>query len=86
MGEVSTPLMAADNIKFGPESIYYVVDDSVKARTNTYRAKIMALAQFARNVFDSTVLEGVRLDKEEARSIIFKLGEAKAKKDAPGKG
>ncbi|KOC08252.1 hypothetical protein AFLA70_285g001631 [Aspergillus flavus AF70] len=115
MGEVSTPLMAADNINFGPESIYHVVEGSVKARTNTHLAKTMAPAQFAReaadevlsgksttiwkgtnafavwflnavgprNVFDRTVLKGVGLDKEEARSRIFKLGQEKAKKDAP---
>lgn len=118
MGEVSTPLMAADNINFGLESIYRSVEDSVKARTNTHLAKTMEPAQFARevaaevlsgksatiwkgtnafavwflnavgprNVFDSTMLKGVGLDKEEARSSIFKLGQAKANKDAPGKG
>ncbi|KAJ5987852.1 hypothetical protein N7481_003062 [Penicillium waksmanii] len=118
MGEVSTPLMVADNINFGPESIYRAVEDSVKARTSTHLAKTMAPAQFARevadevfsgnsatiwkgtnafavwflnavgprNVFDSTVLKGVGLDKQEARSSIFKLGQAKAKKDGPGKG
>lgn len=48
MGEVSTPLMAADNINFGPESIYHVVEDSLKARTNTHLAKTMAPGQFAR--------------------------------------
>ncbi|OGE53697.1 hypothetical protein PENARI_c007G09801 [Penicillium arizonense] len=113
MGEVSTPLMAADNINFGPESIYRVVEDSVKARTATHLAKTMGPAQFARevvdevisgksasiwkgtnaftvwflnavgprNVFDSTLLKGAGLDKEEARSSIFKLGQAKAKKN-----
>jgi len=118
MGEVSTPLMAADNINFGPESIYHVVEDSLKARTNTHLAKTMAPAQFARevadevlngrsatiwkgtnafvvwfldavgprNVFDSTLLKGAGLDKEEAKSSIFKLGQAKAKKDTLGKG
>ncbi|KAE8341932.1 hypothetical protein BDV24DRAFT_174064 [Aspergillus arachidicola] len=115
MGEVSTPLMAADNINFGPGSIYHVVEGSVKARTNTHLAKTMAPAQFARevadevlsgksttiwkgtnafavwllnavgprNVFDRTVLRGAGLDKEEARTRIFKLGQEKAKKDAP---
>ncbi|KAJ5813212.1 hypothetical protein N7447_010235 [Penicillium robsamsonii] len=110
MGEVSTPLMAADNINFGPESIYRVVEDSVKARTTTHLEKTMAPAQFARevvdevingkstsiwkgtnaftvwflnavgprNVFDSTLLKGAGLDKEAARSSIFKRGQEKA--------
>lgn len=114
MGEVSTPLMAADNINFGPESIYHVVEDSVKARTTTHLTKTMGPAQFARevvdevlngkntsiwkgtnafavwflnavgprNVFDSTLLKGVGLDKKEARSSIFKLGQVRAKKNA----
>lgn len=114
MGEVSTPLMAADNINFGPESIYRGMEDAVKARTTTHLAKTMEPAQFARevvdevlsgksasiwkgtnafavwllnavgpaNVFDSSVLKGVGLNKEEARSSIFKLGQERAKKNA----
>lgn len=117
MGEVSTPLMAADNIDFGPESIYHVLEDSVKARTDTHLAKTMAPAQFAGKLQTKFSLERVppferyqclcglvfercgtkecirqyRVEggsarQEEARSIIFKLGQAKAKKDAPGNG
>ncbi|QKX59538.1 uncharacterized protein TRUGW13939_06672 [Talaromyces rugulosus] len=57
MGEVSTPLMAAENINFGPQSIYHVVEDSVKARTTTHLTKTMGPAQFAREVVDE-VLSG----------------------------
>jgi 1-acylglycerone phosphate reductase len=55
MGEVSTPLMATDNINFGPDSIYREVEDAVKARTTTHLENTMPPAQFAREVVDEVI-------------------------------
>ncbi|KAJ6050472.1 uncharacterized protein N7446_010581 [Penicillium canescens] len=49
------PSVSADNINFGPESIYRVLEDSVKARTTIHLAKTMGLAQFAREVIDEII-------------------------------
>ncbi|KAG7419805.1 NADPH-dependent 1-acyldihydroxyacetone phosphate reductase [Fusarium oxysporum f. sp. rapae] len=57
MGEVSTPLMATDNINFGPESIYRDAEDAVKQRTSTHLDKTMPPEQFAREVV-SAVIDG----------------------------
>ncbi|KAI8716255.1 hypothetical protein NCS52_00918600 [Fusarium sp. LHS14.1] len=53
MGEVSTPLMATENINFGPDSIYRDVEESVKARTTTHLANTMLPAEFARQVVNA---------------------------------
>jgi 1-acylglycerone phosphate reductase len=50
MGEVSTPLMATDNINFGAKSIYYDAEAAVKQRTITHLDKTMSPEQFAREV------------------------------------
>ncbi|KAM0243963.1 hypothetical protein ACHAP5_006726 [Fusarium lateritium] len=50
MGEVSTPLMATDNINFGAESIYHAAEAAVKQRTTTHLDKTMPPEQFAREV------------------------------------
>ncbi|KAJ4169131.1 hypothetical protein NW754_011065 [Fusarium falciforme] len=55
MGEVSTPLMATENINFGPDSIYRDVEDSVKARTTTHLEKTMPPAEFARQVVGALI-------------------------------
>ncbi|KAJ4316050.1 hypothetical protein N0V84_008049 [Fusarium piperis] len=55
MGEVSTPLMATENINFGPDSLYRDVVESVKARTTTHLEKAMPPADFARQVVDSLI-------------------------------
>ncbi|KAM5343774.1 hypothetical protein ACJ41O_012311 [Fusarium nematophilum] len=55
MGEVSTPLMATDNINFGPESIYSVVEDAVKARTTTHLEKTMPPTEFARQAVGEVI-------------------------------
>ncbi|RKK85979.1 hypothetical protein BFJ68_g17193 [Fusarium oxysporum] len=57
MGEVSTPLMATDNINFGAESIYRDAEDGVKQRTTTHLAKTMPPEQFAREVA-SAIIDG----------------------------
>ncbi|KAK6452841.1 1-acylglycerone phosphate reductase [Trichoderma asperellum] len=57
MGEVSTPLMATENIDFGPNSLYRDVEESIKARTTTHLEKAMAPANFARQVV-GTVTDG----------------------------
>ena len=49
MGQVSTPLMAAENINFGPDSLYRSVEEAVKARTKDHLEK-MTPAEFARQV------------------------------------
>ncbi|KAJ4178139.1 hypothetical protein NW755_013416 [Fusarium falciforme] len=55
MGEVSTPLMATENINFGPDSIYRDVEDSVKARTTAHLEKTMPPAEFARQVVGALI-------------------------------
>ena len=50
MGEVSTPLMATDNINFGIESIYRDAEAAVKQRTITHLQKTMPPKQFAQEV------------------------------------
>lgn len=55
MGEVSTPLMAVENIRFGPDSIYAEVEDAVKSRTTTHLEKTMPPAEFARQVVSELV-------------------------------
>jgi 1-acylglycerone phosphate reductase len=55
MGEVSTPLMATDNINFGAESIYRSAEDAVKQRTKTHLAKTMPPEQFAREVVSAVI-------------------------------
>lgn len=50
MGEVSTPLMATDNINFGAESIYRDAEEGVKQRTTTHLDKTMPPQEFARQV------------------------------------
>ncbi|KPA37274.1 oxidoreductase [Fusarium langsethiae] len=55
MGEVSTPLMATDNINFGPESIYRDAEDAIKQRTITHLDKTMSPEQFAREVVSEII-------------------------------
>ncbi|KAI1070718.1 hypothetical protein LB507_006709 [Fusarium sp. FIESC RH6] len=50
MGEVSTPLMATNNINFGIESIYRDAEAAVKQRTITHLQKTMPPKQFAQEV------------------------------------
>jgi 1-acylglycerone phosphate reductase len=50
MGEVSTPLMATDNINFGTESIYLDAESAVKQRTTNHLDKTMLPEKFARQV------------------------------------
>lgn len=55
MGEVSTPLMATDNINFGAESLYRDAEAAVKQRTTTHLDKTMSPKQFAREVVGSII-------------------------------
>lgn len=55
MGEVSTPLMATENINFGPDSLYRDVEDSVKAKTTTHLEKTMHPDEFARQVVGTLI-------------------------------
>lgn len=55
MGEVSTPLMATENINFGPDSLYCNVEDSVKARTTTHLDKTMPPDEFAKQVVGALI-------------------------------
>ncbi|KAG5657645.1 hypothetical protein KAF25_007678 [Fusarium avenaceum] len=55
MGEVSTPLMATDNINFGTESIYRDAEEGVKQRTTTHLDKTMPPQEFARQVVGEIV-------------------------------
>ncbi|KAI6765961.1 hypothetical protein HG530_007031 [Fusarium avenaceum] len=55
MGEVSTPLMATDNINFGAESIYRDAEEGVKQRTTTHLDKTMPPQEFARQVVSEIV-------------------------------
>ncbi|KAH7205106.1 uncharacterized protein BKA55DRAFT_681896 [Fusarium redolens] len=55
MGEVSTPLMATDNINFGANSIYHDAEAAVKQRTTTHLDKTMPPEQFAREVVGEIV-------------------------------
>ncbi|KAH7175099.1 uncharacterized protein B0J16DRAFT_349545 [Fusarium flagelliforme] len=55
MGEVSTPLMATDNINFGAESIYRDAEAAVKQRTTTHLGKTMPPEQFAREVIGEII-------------------------------
>ncbi|KAJ3547402.1 hypothetical protein NM208_g1535 [Fusarium decemcellulare] len=55
MGEVSTPLMATENINFGAHSLYRDVEEAVKARTTTHLEKTMQPAEFARQVVASVI-------------------------------
>ncbi|KAJ0114207.1 oxidoreductase [Diaporthe amygdali] len=50
MGEVSTPLMSADNINFGSDSIYADVEHKVKERSLKHEKTTMSPTEFARQV------------------------------------
>jgi 1-acylglycerone phosphate reductase len=50
MGEVSTPLMSADNINFGTESVYADVEQKVKERSLKHEKTTMSPVEFARQV------------------------------------
>lgn len=50
MGEVSTPLMSADNINFGAESVYADVEHKVKERSLKHEKMTMRPDEFARQV------------------------------------
>lgn len=53
MGEVSTSLMSADNISFGPESFYADVEVTVKTTSSTHGEKSMKPEQYAHQVLDA---------------------------------
>lgn len=55
MGEVSTPLMATENINFGAESLYRDAEAAVKQRTTTHLDKTMPPNQFAREVVGAII-------------------------------
>ncbi|KAH7160981.1 hypothetical protein EDB81DRAFT_879325 [Dactylonectria macrodidyma] len=55
MGEVPTPLMATDNINFGPERICHVVEDAARARTTTHLDKTMPPTEFAHQVVGEVI-------------------------------
>lgn len=57
MGEVSTPLMATENINFGPNSLFRDVEEFIKERTTAHLEKAMPPAEFARQVVH-TVIDG----------------------------
>lgn len=50
MGEVSTPLMSADNINFGSDSVYADVEHKVKERSLKHEKTTMSPTEFARQV------------------------------------
>ena len=55
MGEVSTPLMSSDNIRFGENSIYADVEHKVKERSNEHAEKTMRPGPFAKQVVDQVL-------------------------------
>ena len=55
MGEVSTPLMSSDNIRFGDNSIYAAVEHKVKERSEEHAAKTMKPGPFAVQVVDQVL-------------------------------
>lgn len=65
MGEVSTPLMSAGNIRFGPHSIYADVEDKIKERSLKHEKTTMSPEEFARQLVGA-------LDGGKASNYIWK--------------
>jgi 1-acylglycerone phosphate reductase len=57
MGEVSTGLMPADNIKFNPDSIYIDFEAKVKDANNKHARETMKTDEFARKVVSQVVVK-----------------------------
>ncbi|OLN86608.1 NADPH-dependent 1-acyldihydroxyacetone phosphate reductase 4 [Colletotrichum chlorophyti] len=57
MGVVSTRLSSAENVQFGPNSIYIDAEPGVKHRSKQYQAQGMKPADFARQVVDELVVK-----------------------------
>jgi 1-acylglycerone phosphate reductase len=55
MGEVSTGLMSADNINFGPDSLYADIEGKVKERSLEHTKTSIRPSPFAQQVVDSVL-------------------------------
>ncbi|KAH6963262.1 hypothetical protein DER45DRAFT_601639 [Fusarium avenaceum] len=94
MGEVSTPLMATDNINFGAESIYRDAEEDKTMPPQEFARQVVSEigtnaflvwllnAVGPRTVFDSTLVKAAGLDNKKTRASIYKRGQEVAKKTA----
>lgn len=55
MGEVTTSVMSADDISFGPESFYTDLEGTLKTRSSTHPGKSMKPEQYAHQVVDAII-------------------------------